>query len=89
MRTAASRSENLPLCKISSKSSPPLQILYNNQSLSCKNYDLKVNLLGHEVVALIILEELVHLDDIWVVLKIKFLVNSEREKYGEYLSSYN
>ena len=47
------------------------------------------HLLSDKVVALLILEELVHLDDIWVVLKIKFLVNSEREKYGEYLSSYN
>ncbi len=68
MSTAASRSENLPRVKISSKSSPPLQILQKKQINS--GLEVEINdLLSDEVVTLVILEELVHLDDIWVILR--------------------
>lgn len=59
IKTAASFSENLPLAIISSKSSPPLQIL----EMSAKS------LLSDDVVSLFILEILVHFDNIRVILK--------------------
>ena len=64
IRTAPSLSVNLPRCKISSKSSPPLQILRQNL---VSNLNVKY-LLGDKVVSLLILEELVHFDDVRVVL---------------------
>ena len=65
IRTAPSLSENLPRCKISSKSSPPLQILRQNLVI---NECFRGYLLGDEIVSLVILEELVHLDDVGVIL---------------------
>ena len=64
MSTAPSLSVNLPRCKISSKSSPPLQILRQNLVSNISVLDL----LGDEVVSLVILEELIHLDDVWMIL---------------------
>jgi len=64
MSTAASFSVNFPREMISSNSSPPLQILP-----SLKLYDL----LCHNVVAFLVLEELVHLDNVGMVLHSKWL----------------
>ena len=63
--TAPSFSLNLPRYKISSKSSPPLQILRN--LVSGLKLVLKY-LLSDKVVALLILEEFVHFNDVRVVL---------------------
>ena len=60
MRTAASFSVNLPLAIISSNSSPPLQIL--------EKLRITKGLLSHNVVALLVLEELVHFHNVGVVL---------------------
>ena len=60
-RTAASFSVNLPLAMISSKSSPPLQILKISGE----------NLLGHYVVSFLILEILKHSHDIRMILSIR------------------
>ena len=60
IRTAASFSLNLPRDRISSNSSPPLQIL----DASDKNESL----LGNKIVAFGIFKELVHLHDVGVVL---------------------
>ena len=67
MSTAPSLSENLPLWRISSKSSPPLQILSKTR-LGQSNVG---HLLSDEVVTLLVLKELVHLDDVGVILEKK------------------
>lgn len=61
---AASFSVNLPLAMISSKSSPPLQIL---ETLISTLEGLA--LLSNDVITLLVLEELVHLHDVGVVLE--------------------
>jgi hypothetical protein len=61
MSIAASFSVNFPLAMISSKSSPPLQILRQLETFEI--------LLSHNVVSFLILEELVHLDNVGMVLK--------------------
>jgi hypothetical protein len=58
---AASFSVNLPLAMISSKSSPPLQILFSVKII--------ISLLSDNVISLLIFEELVHLNNVWMILK--------------------
>ena len=62
--TAASFSLNLPRCKISSKSSPPLQILTEIHA-----FDRIIYLLGDQIEAFAVLEKFVHFHDVWMVLK--------------------
>ena len=68
MRTAVSLSLNFPRWRTSSKSSPPLQILYVLRLIYMPEKELHIDLLGNKVVTFIILEELVHLDDVGMIL---------------------
>jgi len=75
MSTAASFSLNLPRYRISSKSSPPLQIL-------TALFRTKLYLLRHQVVALLIFKELVHLHDVRVILNIMLnIIKDDKNKW--------
>ena len=75
MSTAASFSLNLPRYRISSKSSPPLQIL-------TALFRTKLYLLRHQVVALLIFKELVHLHDVRVILNMALnIIKDDKNKW--------
>lgn len=92
IKIAASFSVNFPLAMISSKSSPPLQILDKNISLI-----EWVVLLSNNVISFFILEKFVHLHNVWMILKffqnqtykykileifINNIIDSENQKKG-------
>lgn len=68
---AASFSVNFPLAMISSKSSPPLQILHVSQ-IGVKG------LLSDNVVPLFVLKELVHFHNVGMVLNSRLILSSKR-----------
>ena len=84
MITAVSCSLSLPRSMISSKSSPPLQILPKHKALSSmlmhdwedQRIHIFSNLLCDDEETFVVLEELVHPHDIWMVLFIKAKMRS-------------